>query len=121
MTVEARPDSTLLARSCYGVPFVGRTGKSDTVAFTCDAGPGTDAAAGLRIWPSWIEQARGRAATWSINGGSGKPRIDIVMAEVHYRAPVAKDDKAYRQYDLVGINADSSTHAGVRIYLLAGS
>lgn len=120
-TVNERPDATATGLNCYAPSFLARSGESDTFAFTCDAGPESDAADGLRAWASWVAQARGRDLTMTMNQGSGGHRVDIVMDEVHYRTPTPKTDQAFRQYDLIGANAQGETPSPAIIYMLAGS
>jgi hypothetical protein len=120
-TVTERKDANQLALNCYAPSFVARSGEPDTFAFACDAGPESDAADGLRAWAEWKAQARGRDLTMTMNQGASGHRVDIVMDEVHYRTPAPKTDQAFRQYDLIAMNAQGETPSPVIIYMLAGS
>lgn len=120
-TVNERPDATATGFNCYAPSFLARSGESDTFAFTCDAGPESDAADGLRAWASWIAQARGRTLTMEMNQGSGGHRVDLVMTEAHYRTPSPKTDQAFRQYDLIAANAQAEAPSPAILYMLAGS
>ena len=124
MTIAPRQSVLSGAVNGYTMPYLTRSGESDTVGFTVDAheeGDGTD---DLSVWANWVAQAA-RQFRLTVNEGSGLQKLVLQMNDAQYNEPpVDSTAMPYREYDLIAAAKDpvtGATSAGLDIYFLAGT